>query len=228
MKEREMHKTTCSDCGNEAEVPFKPDENRPVYCKECFQKNRTSPEKTKKDLELEVELDNLRKQIKVNEIELDKSKTAYSYLYADFDNYKKHKDQDLSNATMKSRVDVIKYLIELYEDLHRVVDQSTDFNIMHESIETVISKLDQIFKSESVEYIEIKTGDKFDPSLHRAVEEIPTSDGGANIIHKEIKKGYKISGNVFQFSEVAISQSESKPEEKAESNTKEENVNVRN
>ena len=208
-----MHKVTCADCGNEDEVPFQPDENRPVYCKECFQKHRTSPEKTKRDLELEVELDNLK-------IELEKSKTAYSYLYADFDNYKKLKDQDLSNATMKSRVDVIKYLIELYEDLHRVVNQSTDFNIMHESIETVILKLDQIFKYESVEPIKVKTGDKFDPSLHRVVEEIPTSDGGSNIIHKEIKKGYKISGNVFQFSEVAISQSES--------NTKEENVNVRN
>lgn len=37
---REMHKATCSDCGNECEVPFKPDEDRPVYCKECFSKNR--------------------------------------------------------------------------------------------------------------------------------------------------------------------------------------------
>ena len=37
---REMHKTTCSNCGNESEVPFKPAEGRPVYCKECFQKHR--------------------------------------------------------------------------------------------------------------------------------------------------------------------------------------------
>ena len=37
---RDMHKTTCSDCGNECEVPFKPAEGRPVYCKECFQKHR--------------------------------------------------------------------------------------------------------------------------------------------------------------------------------------------
>jgi len=37
---REMHKTTCSDCGNETEVPFKPTEGRPVYCKDCFQKHK--------------------------------------------------------------------------------------------------------------------------------------------------------------------------------------------
>ena len=39
--EREMHKATCADCGKECEVPFKPDEDRPVYCKDCFQKRRT-------------------------------------------------------------------------------------------------------------------------------------------------------------------------------------------
>ncbi|MBI5061509.1 MAG: hypothetical protein HZB67_04315 [Candidatus Aenigmarchaeota archaeon] len=37
---REMHKVVCSDCGKETEVPFKPAEGRPVYCKECFQKHR--------------------------------------------------------------------------------------------------------------------------------------------------------------------------------------------
>ena len=37
---REMHKITCSDCGEEAEVPFKPTEGRPVYCQECFKKHR--------------------------------------------------------------------------------------------------------------------------------------------------------------------------------------------
>ena len=37
---REMHKTTCSDCGRECEVPFKPTGDRPVYCRECFVKRR--------------------------------------------------------------------------------------------------------------------------------------------------------------------------------------------
>ncbi|HLC80283.1 hypothetical protein J4417_01750 [Candidatus Woesearchaeota archaeon] len=37
---REMHKVVCSDCGQESEVPFKPAEGRPVYCRECFQKRK--------------------------------------------------------------------------------------------------------------------------------------------------------------------------------------------
>lgn len=37
---REMHKIICSECGKEAEVPFKPREGTPVYCKECFFKKK--------------------------------------------------------------------------------------------------------------------------------------------------------------------------------------------
>jgi len=37
---REMTKTTCSDCGAECEVPFKPTEGRPVYCRDCLPKHR--------------------------------------------------------------------------------------------------------------------------------------------------------------------------------------------
>ena len=37
---REMHKATCSECGQECEVPFKPTDGKPVYCKECYRKRR--------------------------------------------------------------------------------------------------------------------------------------------------------------------------------------------
>ena len=36
--EREKFKATCAACGGEAEVPFKPREDRPVYCSACFAK----------------------------------------------------------------------------------------------------------------------------------------------------------------------------------------------
>ncbi|HDN83858.1 MAG TPA: DNA-directed RNA polymerase [Candidatus Altiarchaeales archaeon] len=37
---REMYKIICSECGAEAEVPFKPDGRRPVYCRECYMKRK--------------------------------------------------------------------------------------------------------------------------------------------------------------------------------------------
>lgn len=40
--DRPMYKTTCSKCGNECEVPFKPSGDRPVFCSQCFENNRSS------------------------------------------------------------------------------------------------------------------------------------------------------------------------------------------
>ncbi|MFH0860315.1 MAG: CxxC-x17-CxxC domain-containing protein [Candidatus Altiarchaeota archaeon] len=37
---RDLHTTVCSKCGNEAQVPFKPTEGKPVYCRDCFRSNR--------------------------------------------------------------------------------------------------------------------------------------------------------------------------------------------
>jgi CxxC-x17-CxxC domain-containing protein len=37
---KEMHKATCSECGQECEVPFKPTEGKPVFCKECYRKKK--------------------------------------------------------------------------------------------------------------------------------------------------------------------------------------------
>jgi CxxC-x17-CxxC domain-containing protein len=33
-------RTTCSHCGKDTTVPFKPTQGRPVFCRECFQSRR--------------------------------------------------------------------------------------------------------------------------------------------------------------------------------------------
>jgi CxxC-x17-CxxC domain-containing protein len=37
---REMFSATCSQCGNEARVPFQPRGDKPVYCSSCFEQVR--------------------------------------------------------------------------------------------------------------------------------------------------------------------------------------------
>ncbi len=38
---RESYPVTCAECGQETTVPFKPTGDRPVYCRDCFEKNRS-------------------------------------------------------------------------------------------------------------------------------------------------------------------------------------------
>ena len=38
---QKMYKAKCSDCDQETEVPFEPDPERPVYCRECYAKRKS-------------------------------------------------------------------------------------------------------------------------------------------------------------------------------------------
>lgn len=37
-----MYLATCSSCGSKTEVPFQPRSDRPVYCSDCFRKQRSN------------------------------------------------------------------------------------------------------------------------------------------------------------------------------------------
>jgi len=39
---REMFSATCSNCGREAQVPFRPTSGKPVYCSDCFRTMRST------------------------------------------------------------------------------------------------------------------------------------------------------------------------------------------
>ncbi|MFC2044606.1 CxxC-x17-CxxC domain-containing protein [Chloroflexota bacterium] len=37
-----MFPVVCAECGKETEVPFEPRGGRPVYCSDCYRKNRAT------------------------------------------------------------------------------------------------------------------------------------------------------------------------------------------
>lgn len=38
--QREMYDAVCAECGKNCKVPFQPRDDRPVYCSDCFSKQR--------------------------------------------------------------------------------------------------------------------------------------------------------------------------------------------
>ncbi len=39
---RQMYPATCAQCGKQTEVPFQPRGDKPVYCRDCYDKVRVS------------------------------------------------------------------------------------------------------------------------------------------------------------------------------------------
>ncbi len=44
----DLHKAICADCNKACEVPFRPSQDRPIYCRECFAKHKASGAHTSK------------------------------------------------------------------------------------------------------------------------------------------------------------------------------------
>ena len=60
---REMTKIKCSECGKEAEVPFKPRNDTPVYCKECyFKKKGITPRQPREEQEEVEEVEEIEEE----------------------------------------------------------------------------------------------------------------------------------------------------------------------
>lgn len=41
-RDREMFPAVCASCGAQTQVPFQPRQGRPVYCSDCFSRQRAS------------------------------------------------------------------------------------------------------------------------------------------------------------------------------------------
>ena len=64
----EKTKVTCSSCGMECEVPFKPTSNKPVYCDACFSKKGKSNGSgvSKEEIDkINEKLDKIMKHLKI-------------------------------------------------------------------------------------------------------------------------------------------------------------------
>jgi len=64
-RELSMTRVSCASCGEKCEVPFKPVEGKPVYCRDCFsKKDRRSVDDKLSDRDLDVINEKLNKIMK--------------------------------------------------------------------------------------------------------------------------------------------------------------------
>jgi CxxC-x17-CxxC domain-containing protein len=68
----EMFDVTCARCGNACQIPFKPMTNKPVYCRDCFNKKDNFEPKgpeTEQPSQLDIinkKLDKIMRALKIN------------------------------------------------------------------------------------------------------------------------------------------------------------------
>ena len=130
------------------------------------------------------------------------------YLQADFENYRKQVSKEFENQSKFGNNQIIQYLIEIYEDLKRVIDNSDSDDSSSKVLTLIIKNIESMFKEQSVEIIN-SIGNPFDPNLHEAIAYTENPDIDDNVIISETQSGYKIHGQVLRPSKVNVCKNKS-------------------
>ena len=130
------------------------------------------------------------------------------YAQAELVNYRKQVSKEFENQSKFGNSQIIQYLIEIYEDLKRIIDNSNSDDSSLKGLTLIIKNIESMFKEQSVEIIN-SVGNPFDPNLHEAIEYTENSDIDDNVVISEIQSGYKIHGQLLRPSKVNVCKNKS-------------------
>ena len=171
-------------------------------------KDDSSTEKDGDDEESEVEesedeLAKLNKSLEEKDEEIIELKSHIQSLQADFDNFRKQNDKQKQDLIRYANEGLIVKFLDVYEDMERALENSTNEEEIREGLELIYSKMKNTLDKEGVEEIPA-VGEKFDPFKHEALLTVDSPDHENNEIVDELMKGYTLKDKVIKYSKVRV------------------------
>jgi molecular chaperone GrpE len=128
-------------------------------------------------------------------------------LYADFENFRRRKEEEVANARKYASEEIIKQLLLVYDNFERAVDtskSSRNFDSLLEGVQLIVRQMKELMEKEGVTEIAAE-GSSFDPSLHQAVMKVDNDELPDETIVEVLQKGYKLKDRVIRPSMVKVS-----------------------
>jgi molecular chaperone GrpE len=158
-------------------------------------------------LDNKVELFQLREDLRKARDSADDSLNKLRYMIADFDNYRKQTEKQVSSKIEASRAEILLKFLNIRDDYLRALNMIKHDNpdaVIIEGLQGILKNFDNLLSSEGVVEIE-SVGTPFDPNIHDALN-FSYSDGlPENTVTNEIRKGYMYNNKVLRPSLVEIS-----------------------
>ncbi|CAN5534628.1 nucleotide exchange factor GrpE [soil metagenome] len=128
---------------------------------------------------------------------------------AEFENYKKRTDNEMSSFFKYASEKIIKELIPVYDDMSRSIDsinkgETKDFETLKKGIELIHSKFKKILEDEGLKEIDV-VGKPFDVQNSDALMQVPSKDAEPNTVLEVVEKGYKLKDKVIKHAKVLVS-----------------------
>lgn len=129
-----------------------------------------------------------------------------AYLAAEFENYKRQTARRLDEERFRAQRRLLDELLPAFDNFalaQQYAGQAQDVNQIKTGFDFVAQQMASALQSAGLEAIEAK-GQKFDPALHDAIEEIDAPDVQSGTVVEQTKRGYRFGGQVLRHSVVKV------------------------
>ena len=164
-------------------------------------------EKEESEIDYEKELSRLREDLTQAREIADNNLNKLRYMMADFDNYRKQMEKQLSSKVEASKAEILLKFLNIRDDYLRaleMVKQDNSDPVIIEGLHGILKNFDNLLRSEGVIEIE-SVGTPFDPNIHDAISFQYSDDVPENTVTSEIRKGYMLNNKVLRPSLVETS-----------------------
>jgi molecular chaperone GrpE len=131
--------------------------------------------------------------------------------------------ENIRKRSLKEREDAIKYsttkfardIITVADDLERAIESVKEFDFetndamktLYDGVELTLRSLTQIFSRNGIERFD-PLGEKFDPTMHEAMFEVPNSENESGIVVHLVEPGYRLNDRILRPARVGVSKSD--------------------
>ena len=172
---------------------------------EAQESENSSDNKKEKE---EIDVEKLHNKIKILEEDRERLSDLLKRKAAEFENYKRRTEQEISNLLKYAAEDFIKKIIAVYDDLTRSLEHAKedgDVKALIEGLKMVHDKFTKTLEDEGVKKIEA-LGKEFDYELHEALMQQPSDEVEPNTVLHEVEPGYTYKDKVLKHTKVIVSQ----------------------
>ena len=142
--------------------------------------------------------------------DLDAEKNAHLRSLADFQNFRRRKEEELKSASLTSNKEMITALLPVLDNFERALgaaEKNQSYDALIGGVKLTLRQIQDYLKKQGVTPIEA-VGKEFDPALHDAVMRVEDSDQPENTVVEELQRGYILHDKVLRPAMVKVARSE--------------------
>lgn len=140
------------------------------------------------------------------ETQIKQLKEKYTYLMADYDNYRRRVARDLQSARTSGVESALNPILNIFEHVRMAVsasEQTDNVEKIREGLRLIMNEFSKSIRDMGIEIID-PVGEQFDPNLHEAISNMP-SDHPEGVVTQQWSSGFRLNGRLLRPARVVVS-----------------------